>query len=59
VATTSVREKAERRRRARALAYGEALQRLAHELLDDGERQELLDRIRRYERQILREGAHA
>jgi hypothetical protein len=44
--------KAERLRRARARAYEEALQRYAHELLDDEERQLLLDRIKRLQRSL-------
>ena len=51
--------KATRLHRARARAYEEALQRYAHELLGDEERQVLRDRILRLERQILSEGAGA
>jgi len=46
MATTSV-PKAERLRIARAHALKEAIARFNHELLDDEERQLLLDRIKR------------
>ena len=49
---TATLPKAERLRRARARAYEEALQRYAHELLDDEERQLLLDRIKRLQRSL-------
>jgi hypothetical protein len=47
--------KAERVRRARALAYEEALERYNHELLDVEERCELLSRIKRLGRAIALE----
>jgi hypothetical protein len=50
MATTSV-PKAERLRNARTLALKEAVERFNHELLDDEERQLLLDRIKRLRRQ--------
>jgi hypothetical protein len=43
--------KAERMRKARALALTEAEERFRHELMDQDERQELADRIRRLRRQ--------
>jgi hypothetical protein len=46
MATTSV-PKAERLQTARAYALKEAIDRFNHELMDDEERQLLLDRIRR------------
>ena len=46
MATTSVPE-AERLKNARTLALKEAVDRFNHELMDDEERQLLLDRIRR------------
>ena len=46
MATTSV-PKAERLRTARAHALKEAIDRYNHELMDDSERQLLLDRIKR------------
>jgi hypothetical protein len=50
MATTSV-PKAERLRIARALALKKAVERFNHELMDDEERQLLLDRIKRLGRQ--------
>jgi hypothetical protein len=50
MATTSV-PKAERLRTVRTLALKEAIDRFNHELMDDEERQLLLDRIRRLCRQ--------
>jgi hypothetical protein len=51
-APPSTQPKAERLRRARALAYEEALQRYSHELMDDEERLVLLDRIRRLKKSL-------
>ncbi len=44
--------KAERLRTARTLALKEAQERFRHELMDDAERQHLLDRIRRLRRAV-------
>ena len=51
-APPSTQPKAERLRRARALAYEEALHRYSNELMDDEERMLLLDRIKRLRRRV-------
>ncbi len=51
MASTSV-PNAERLRTVRALALKEVIDRFNHELLDDAERQLLLDRIKRLRREL-------